>query len=145
IDKSTLNSSNFYLSFAGSKLPATIVPAHDGTFAWLFPTQNLPGASLITLTVDGASIHAADGQQLDADGDGTPGGKGTFSFTTVGTASVSVASLSGIVADPGPDLVPGSNDDVRPGPDGVLMTSDDIYLHPIAGVEVYLLGLEGQK
>ena len=33
IDTSTLNSNNFYASFAGRKLSARIVPATDGTFA----------------------------------------------------------------------------------------------------------------
>ncbi len=31
-----------------------------------------------------------------------------------------------------------------PGADGVLGTADDVYLRPIQGVEVYILGMEGQ-
>ena len=90
----------------GRKLPATIVPADDGTFAWLFFTNPLPGASTITLTVDGSTIQAADGTLLDAAGNGTPGSKLTSTFTTVSLAAVPGTTLSGIVADPGPDLKP---------------------------------------
>jgi hypothetical protein len=43
----TLNSNNFYASFAGGKLPARIVPAGDGRFAWLFFETNMPNASQI--------------------------------------------------------------------------------------------------
>ena len=64
----------------------------------------------------------------------------TETFTTVSTANVPSTSLSGIVADPGPDLKPETLDDVKAGPDGVLMTGDDIYLLPIAGATVYILG-----
>ena len=64
----------------------------------------------------------------------------TETFTTVSTANVPNTSLSGIVADPGPDDKPDTHDDVKAGPDGVLMTGDDIYLLPIAGVTVSILG-----
>ena len=53
-------------------------------------------------------------------------------------------TISGIVADPGPDGQPGTRDDVRAGADGILGTADDIYLNPIAGATVYILGLENE-
>ncbi|MEF8768732.1 hypothetical protein [Candidatus Accumulibacter contiguus] len=34
-------------------------------------------------------------------------------------------------------------DDIRAGADGALHTADDVFLHPIAGAKVYILGLEG--
>jgi hypothetical protein len=129
---------------SGTRLPASIVPADDGTFAWLFFTNPLPGASTITLTVDGSTIKAADGSLLDAVGMGMPGSKLTSMFTTVNLTPVPGTSLSGLVADPGPDLKPGTFDDVRPGPDGMLNTADDVYLQPLAGVKVWILGLESQ-
>src|SRR5207253_2317206 len=61
INPATLTSANFYASdSSATRLPATIVPADDGTYAWLFFLNPLPGASTITLTVDGASIMAGD-------------------------------------------------------------------------------------
>src|SRR6202042_3188292 len=71
---------------------------------------------------------------------GSPGSVLTETFTTVSTTNLPNTSLSGIVADPGPDDKPDTYDDVRPGPGGVLMTADDIYLLPIAGVTVSILG-----
>ena len=53
--------------------------------------------------------------------------------------------MSGIVADPGPDGKPMTDDDFDPGPDGLPHTADDLYLFPIAGVEVFLLGLESDQ
>ena len=81
---------------------------------------------------------------LDADGDGTAGGGLTWTFTTVSLAGLPGTSLSGTLVDPGADLKVGTFDDVRPGPDGVLMTADDVYLHTIANVKIYILGLENQ-
>ncbi|HQU46916.1 MAG TPA: hypothetical protein PK867_29195, partial [Pirellulales bacterium] len=72
------------------------------------------------------------------------GSKFTWQFITVNTAPVPGTSLSGIVADPGPDLQPGTIDDVAAGPDHVLMTADDVYKLPIAGVKVFILGHEDQ-
>src|SRR5438270_797620 len=61
IDRTTLSSANFFATdTTGTKLAVTIVPADDGTFAWLFLSQLMPGASTITITVDGSTIRAAD-------------------------------------------------------------------------------------
>jgi hypothetical protein len=145
IDTSTLNSSNFYATdTTGAVIPATIVPSADGTYAWLFFTNPMPGASTITLVVDGSTIKATDGSLLDAAGNGTPGSELTSTFTTVSSTPLPGTTLSGILVDPGPDDTPGTRDDVRVGNDGVLGTADDVYLRPIAGVEVYILGLENE-
>src|SRR4029453_7835141 len=89
-------------------------------------------------------IKGQDGQLLDADSDGSTGGVFTESFTTVNTAVVPGTTIVGKLVDPGPDLQPMTFDDVRAGPDQILHTADDIYLHPIAGVKVYILGLENE-
>ena len=120
------------------------MPSDDGTYAWLFFTNPMPGGSTITLTVDGSTIKAADGSLLDAADDGTPGSILTQSFTTVSTAPVAGTTLSGIVADPGPDDQPGTRDNVRVGPSGILGAADTNYLRPIQGVEVYIIGEESQ-
>lgn len=145
INPATLTTADFYATDPnGFVLPATVVPSNDGTFAWLYFASPLPGASAITLTVDGSLIAAVDGSLLDAAGSGTPGSTLTSVFTTVNQATVPGTSLSGIVIDPGPDLKPMTRDDVRNGPDGVLGTGDDIYLRPLAGVQLYILGHEGE-
>ena len=44
IDTSTLTASDFYLTdTTGATIPTTIVPSDDGTYAWLFPTNPMPG------------------------------------------------------------------------------------------------------
>ncbi|MEY4179263.1 MAG: hypothetical protein RLY70_2837, partial [Planctomycetota bacterium] len=145
VNPATLVSQSLYVSdAAGNRLPAAIVPAADNTFAWLFLRDAMPGGTRMTITVDGSLIRAADGQALDADNNGTPGGLFTSTFTTVSQTILANTSLVGVLADPGPDLKPGTPDDVAAGPDGVLMTADDIYKLPIAGAKVYLLGLEDQ-
>jgi hypothetical protein len=145
VDTTTLNSNDFYATdTTGATIPATIVPSDDGTYAWLFFTNPLPGASAITLTVNGATIKAADGSLLDAADNGTPGSVLTSRFTTVSEAAVPGTTLSGIIADPGPDDKPMTRDDVRAGADGVLGTADDVYLRPVQGVKVYILGQESQ-
>src|SRR5262249_12147303 len=46
IDPTTLTSSNFFATdTTGAQIAATIVPSDDGTYAWLFFTNPLPGAS----------------------------------------------------------------------------------------------------
>src|SRR5205085_6831961 len=84
VNPATLTGGNFYASAAGKRLEATIVLANDGSFAWLFFRQAMPGGSRVRVTVDGSSILAANGGALlDTDGDGVPGGVGQIEFTTV--------------------------------------------------------------
>lgn len=145
INNASLSSANFYAtSPLGTKLPATIVPAQDGSFAWLFFATPQPGAARITIHVVGDTIQSADGSLLDADGDGTPGGHLQFSYTTVSLAPLAGTSLSGIVVDPGPDLKPMTQDDLLSGPDGILHTPDDDFLLPIANAKVFIVGREGE-
>jgi hypothetical protein len=146
IDPASLSPNNFFATDpSGAKLSARIVPAGDGSFAWLFFTNPMPGASRIMVHVDGSTLRAAaDGVLLDADGDGTPGGLFQATFTTVSLTPLLGTSLSGKVVDPGPDLAPMTFDDIRAGADQVLHTSDDVFLRPLAGVKVFILGLEDQ-
>ncbi|HRF11814.1 MAG TPA: Ig-like domain-containing protein [Candidatus Accumulibacter phosphatis] len=144
VDVTTLTSSTFYATdTTGARLAATIVPAADGRFAWLFLKNPLPGASTITIHVVGDGILASDGQALDADGDGTAGGTFVSRFTTVSVTPIAGTTISGRLLDPGDDLKPMTFDDIRAGADGALHTADDVFLHPIAGAKVYILGLEG--
>src|SRR5262249_26439082 len=139
------SSSNFYAAdTAGAKLPPALVPPGDGTHAWLFFSGPPPGASTITPPGDGSPLKASDGTLLDAAGSGTPRSALTATFTTVNQAAVPGPTLPDIVADPGPDDKPGTRDDVRAAADGVLGTGDDVYLRPIQGVKVYVLGHESE-
>ena len=140
VDPATLTASSFFATGPdGSVLPATIVPTADGTGASLFFAGPMPGSSTITLHLIGSLIAAqADGMALDADGTGTPGSDLASTLTTVSTAAVIGTVLTGVLADPGPDGIPGTADDVATGADGSLT-----YLLPIAGVTVSILGMPG--
>ncbi len=144
VNTATLTADSFYATGPdGSKLEASIVPSDDGTYAWLFFKNPMPGGARITLHVDGSKIRAAaDGAFLDADGNGVAGGTMTRSFTTVSTTSLAGTKLVGRVVDPGADLLPMTFDDIRRGPDGVIYTPDDVFLNPIAHAKVYILGQE---
>jgi hypothetical protein len=146
VQPDSINDANFFATGPdGQKLPAKIVPARDGSLAWLFFARPMPGGATITLHIDGDTILAAgDGTKLDGDGDGAPGGSNTTSFTTVSLAPLLGTTLSGRVVDAGADLKPMTFDDIRPGPDGTLHTADDVFLNPILGARVFILGLEDQ-
>jgi hypothetical protein len=144
VDPATLTQDSFYATCPdGERIAANIVPAIDGSFAWLFFQSPLPGASVITLHINGDLIRAASGSQmLDADGDGIGGGEFTSTFTTVSRASIPGTKLVGRVVDPGPDLEPMTFDDIRRGSDGIIHTADDVFLLPIANAKVFVLGHE---
>jgi Bacterial Ig-like domain/FG-GAP-like repeat/PAP2 superfamily/LVIVD repeat len=143
VDASTLTTDSLYATFNGAKLDARIVPSTDGKWAWLYFQNPLPSSARIQVTVDGNLIRATNGNSLlDADVDGTPGGKTTFSFDTVSRTLVPGTRLTGIVADPGADRQANTLDDRLPGVDGQLHTDDDIYRNPLAGVKVTILGME---
>ncbi|MHA4866064.1 Ig-like domain-containing protein [Duganella sp. PWIR1] len=146
VNTATLTADSFYATGPdGARLAATIVPALDGSFAWLFITNPMPGGAKVTLHVDGSKIRAAaDGAFLDADGNGSAGGLLAQSFTTVSSTPVAGTKLVGRVVDPGPDLLPMTFDDIRRGPDGIIHTPDDVFLNPIAHAKVFILGREDQ-
>jgi hypothetical protein len=145
IDPTTLTGSCFYATDSTvSAVAATIVPFSDNTGAWLFFTNPLPGASTITLHVQGDRIKGADGTFLDAAGTGTAGSDLSETFTTVSTAPVPGTTITGIVVDPGPDSVPMTPDDVKAAPDELADYANDTWKLPIAGVKVYVLGHEDQ-
>jgi hypothetical protein len=145
VDPSTLTGDSFFATdTTGAKLAATILPTADNTGAYLLFTNPLPGASTITLHVQGEKIKGTDGTSLDAAGTGTPGSDLTETYATVSTSPVSNTTISGIVVDPGPDNTPMTPDDVTAGPNGLTDYAHDTWKLPIAGVKVYVLGHEDQ-
>ena len=142
VDPATLTAESFYATGPdGERLPATIVPALDGSYAWLFFTNPLPGSSKITLHLDGAAVRAqSDDARLSINTDGVERTAIDWSFSTVSTTSVAGARLVGKVVDPGADLEPMTFDDMRRGPDGIIHTADDVFLNPIANARVFVIG-----
>ena len=145
VDISTLTTSSFYATdTTGAVLGAKVVPLADGTGAWLLFDAALPGASTITLHLDGNLIRTTDGVKLDGAGTGVAGSTLSDSFSTVSTKAIAGTSITGVVLDPGKDLQPFTRDDVRPGPNGYNDYANNTYLNPLAGVKVYILGRESE-
>ncbi len=141
VDLRTLNSGSFYATdLSGNRLVTNIVPALDGSFAWLLFSTQMPSSSTISVVVDGNKIRGLDGQLLDADSNGVPGGVLTYSFSTVSQEVLANTSILGRVVDPGDDLKPMTIDDIKAGPDGILFTPDDVFVRPVAGAKVFILG-----
>jgi hypothetical protein len=139
----TLSTNSIYATVGGKVIPANVVPASDGSFAWLFFKSALPGAAKVRVMVDG-SLIASEGELslLDADGDGRQGGLLEYEFTTVSLAELAGTSLVGIVVEPGPDMIPRTADDLQAGADGMFGTLDDVFTYPLSGLRVFLHGRE---
>jgi len=141
VDLTTLDSDSFYaVTATGEKVSATITPLNDGTGAWMFFTNPLPGSTAIELVVDGDLIRAADGAALDGDADGIAGGQAVQRFTTVALEGLESTTLVGRVSDPGADLFMMTPDDFIAGPGGITDYANHIYRSPIENAEVYVLG-----
>jgi hypothetical protein len=136
VDATTLTVASFFATDStGAVMPATIVPTQDAagndTGGWLLFANPLPGASNITLHVEGDQIQGTDGSLLDAAGTGTPGSDLSQTFTTVSTAGVPNTTISGIVVDPGPDDTPMTPDDVKGAADGLTDYAGDTWKLPL--------------
>ena len=143
--RASLDAQSLYATdTTGAIIPAKVVPSADGLFAWLFFDRPMPSASTITVFVEGDRIRGLDGIRLDADQDGIPGGRSSFQFSTVSLDSLTNTSIQGRVIDPGADLKMMTYDDILAGPDGVLHTSDDLFLNPISNAKVFVLGQESR-
>jgi len=96
VDEDTVDEDSFFASFAGAKLEAQRHVSPDGLTAYLFWTENpLPGNAVIRVTLDGDLIETREGEPLDADDDGDPGGVRSFDFSTLGTAPVPGTRMRG--------------------------------------------------
>ncbi|MEJ0018377.1 MAG: Ig-like domain-containing protein [Acetobacteraceae bacterium] len=146
VNPDTLTATSFFATGPdGSVLSTTIVPAQDGSYAWMFFNDPMPSGAQITIHVLGSIVRAAaDGAFLDGNQDGAAGGDLTYSFVTVSLTSVTGTKLVGRVIDPGPDLTPMTFDDIRRGPDGIIHTPDDVFVNSIAHAKVFILGREDQ-
>lgn len=145
VDITTLNPANiFALDSAGEALAVTIRPLDDGTGAWVFFDEPLPGSSVVQLVVDGDAITTSDGRALDGDGDGVAGGDLVQAFTTLSNTSVEGTTIVGRILDPGADYQPMTPDDYIAGPQGATDWDGHEYLNPLANVKVFILGREDE-
>ena len=117
-----LSTASFYAQFGGRRLLTRPELSADRKTATLFYLENLPGSAQVQVTFVGDAVQDANGQMLDADGDGVPGGIATLTFLTTSTSSLFNTAVIGQVfaSEKNPD---GSN-------------------HPLEGVTVTVDGTE---
>ncbi|MEM6743413.1 MAG: hypothetical protein AAF676_06720 [Pseudomonadota bacterium] len=83
----------------------------------------LPGATRVTLHLEGGRLSEMDGAPLDEDGDGSAGGDFAVGFSTLSGTATPGTTLVGRVLDTGPDLRPMTTSSCGPSPGPRSMSS----------------------
>lgn len=99
IDPSTVNDQTFFAEFSGTRIPAMVMCYPDQKRVGLFYDPDLPPSTLVSVTLDGDRIRDAAGCFIDADGDGVPGGRREWSFSTVTLTQLPNTVITGRVLD----------------------------------------------
>jgi hypothetical protein len=88
VEEDTVTSDSLFATVAGEAVASSVHVFKDTKRAALFFPEGLPGDAVVEVTVDGDQIRSQSGLVLDGDGDGSPGGLGVFSFSTVSLVRV---------------------------------------------------------
>jgi len=122
----TLGLGQLQVAFGGRTLLSRVELSSDRTKATLFYLENLPASARIRVTFNAAGVKDMNGRELDADGDGQPGGTAKIDFDTLSTTPVGETAVVGRVFDS------------APMPDGAGGTTN----RPLAGVTISVDGAE---
>ncbi|MCI0538906.1 MAG: carboxypeptidase-like regulatory domain-containing protein, partial [Verrucomicrobiales bacterium] len=93
----TLTQSHLFAEFGGRRLLSRPELSTDRRTATLFYLENLPASARVKVSFVANGIGDESGNDLDADGDGAPGGIYDLRFTTAGTAALSNTAVVGHV------------------------------------------------
>lgn len=104
-----VNVSRLYAEFAGRRLLGRVELSTDRRTLSLYYLENLPAGARVRVTLVGDGLKGANGLDLDANGDGLPGGVGTIHFDTFSAVPVSQTAVIGHVfaSEPEPGPQPG--------------------------------------
>ena len=116
--------SAFSAQFGGNNLSARLHTSPDRKKVTLFYDNPLPASARVRVTVDGDQLTDDNGEAVDADGDGLPGGVATIDFDTLSLSRIPNTDVWGFVFD-----------SYNQNPDG----SD----RPVAGATIRVDGLPG--
>ncbi len=83
IDETTVMSAAVYAESDGVPLPGTLRVSEDRLRITLFFDDPLPDESVVQVFVEGDLLRGANGQLVDANGDGLPGGRWALAFRTL--------------------------------------------------------------
>ena len=114
---------NFFAGFAGRTFLSRVELSSDRRKVTLFYLEPIPGSTRITVVFDPTGIKDATGREVDADGDGRPGGLHLLQFDTYSTTAIAGTMISGRIfaSEPVPPLPDGSTNLPLPG---VIVTVD---------------------
>jgi len=100
-----ITTDNFFAGFSGRKFLSRVELSSDRRKATLFYLEPIPGSTRITAVFTANGIKDANGLEIDADGDGRPGGFHLLQFDTYSTAPIANTAISGVVyaSEPVPD------------------------------------------
>ncbi len=99
IDPATITPESLKITAMGQTLPATQRCSDDETRVTLTLIEDLPLATAIRLTIEGDLIQDTEGEAVDADGDGIPGGRATIDFRTSGLTPIPGTAVEGHIFD----------------------------------------------
>ncbi|HMO66091.1 MAG TPA: Ig-like domain-containing protein, partial [Verrucomicrobiota bacterium] len=109
-----LNTTNLFASFGGRNLLSRVELSGDRRKATLFYLENLPASARIRVIFDALGVRGEDGREVDADGDGEPGGFLALDFDTLGIAALPGTGVIGRVFASEPLPGPGGGSTNRP-------------------------------
>lgn len=123
-----IGADDFRAEFGGRRLLSRIELSSDRQTATLFYLENLPGGARVHVTFQGDRLKDVAGHNLDADGDGQPGGSRVLEFDTVSMLPIAHTAVSGRVFRS--DLGPGA------------VNSGNVIERPLQGVNIEVVGAE---
>ena len=106
-DSTVVDGSRLFAEFGGSRLAARIHVSPDRHTVTLFYDQPLPASARVRVTFIGDGLPNEFGSDIDADGDGQPGGVAKVDFDTLSLATVPGTRVCGRVF--ASELAPGDS------------------------------------
>lgn len=89
--------SQLFAEFGGRRLLSRAELSSDRHTLTLFYLENLPASARLRVTLNSSGLRDANGLELDADGDGQPGGTATLEFDTLGITGLPGTAVIGHV------------------------------------------------
>jgi hypothetical protein len=109
IDPATITNNSLEVRALGAAVAGRWVVSSTEAFAIFYPEQPWNPSTEVEIEVKGDLIVGRDGHALDANGDGTPGGRLTTSFRTVSNTPIEGTQVFGYVYDSFNQATDGAN------------------------------------